>query len=225
MAKMVMHARFFESLLKSKHDPMVDTATKTRVNPRRNVTELWVLTRNRIGLFRDLTLAITASGASITGASLNTAENGLVMNVFYLLGPDGEAFASGSPHTLDVLRTTARKAAMGEAKDLVIPNKLKSRRAGAIPVRPKVGFPATQRSDTCIIEVQGRDRPGLLYSLSAFLTEVGYDISSAHIEVVGATAIDVFYLRCIGMNDQRKKMLRTGLLDILRDPEIKTKAA
>ena len=51
------------------------------------------------------------------------------------------------------------------------------------------------------------------------------DISSAHIEVVGATAIDVFYLRCIGMNDQRKKMLRAGLLDILRDPEIKTKAA
>ena len=43
--------------------------------------------------------------------------------------------------------------------------------------------------------------------------------------MVGATAIDVFYLRCIGMNDQRKKMLRTGLLDILRDPEIKTKAA
>jgi len=92
MAKMVMHTRFFESLLKSKHDPMVDTATKTRVNPRRNVTELWVLTRNRIGLFRDLTLAITASGASITGASLNTAENGLVMNVFYLLGPDGDLF-------------------------------------------------------------------------------------------------------------------------------------
>ena len=147
------------------------------------------------------------------------------MNVFYLLGANGEAFSAHSPHKLDLLRATARKAALGETKDLVIPNRMKSRRAGAIPVRPKVRFPATQRSDTCIIEVQGRDRPGLLHALSAFLTEVGYDISSAHIEVVGATAVDVFYLRCIGMDDQRKKMLRAGLLDILRDPEIKTKAA
>ena len=225
MAKMVMHARFFETLLKSNHDPRTDTATTTRVNPRRNVTELWVLTRNRTGLFRDLTLAITDSGASITGASLNTGEGGLVMNVFYLLGANGEAFSAHSPHKLDLLRAAARKAALGETKDLVIPNRMKSRRAGAIPVRPKVRFPATQRSDTCIIEVQGRDRPGLLHALSSFLTEVGYDISSAHIEVVGATAVDVFYLRCIGMDDQRKKMLRAGLLDILRDPEIKTKAA
>jgi len=225
MAKMVMHARFFDTLLKAKHDPLSDTATKTRVNPRRNVTELWVLTRNRIGLFRDLTLAITASGASITGASLNTAENGLVMNVFYLLGPDGEAFAGHSPHHLELLRDSSRKAALGKTEALAIPSGLKSRRAGAIPVRPKVGFPATQRSDTCIIEVQGRDRPGLLHALSAFLTDVGYDISSAHIEVVGAMAIDVFYLRCIGMNDQRKKMLRTGLLDILRGPDIKFEAA
>ena len=225
MAKMVQHARFFEVLLKSKHDPSVDTATKTRVNPRRNVTELWVLTRNRKGLFRDLTLAITANGASITGASLNTGAGGLVMNVFYLLGPDGEGFASHSPHHLDDLRGAARQAALGETEGLAIPKRLKSRRAGAIPVRPKVRFPATQREDTCIIEVQGRDRPGLLHALAAFLTDAGYDMSSAHIEVVGATAIDVFYLRCIGMDDQRKKMLRAGLLDILRDPEIKTKAA
>jgi len=78
MAKMLMHARFFDTLLKAGHNPETDTASKIRVNPRRNVTELWVLTRNRTGLFRDLTLAISASGASITGARLNTGKDGLV---------------------------------------------------------------------------------------------------------------------------------------------------
>jgi len=78
MAKMLMHARFFDTLLKARHNPETDTASKIRVNPRRNVTELWVLTRNRTGLFRDLTLAISASGASITGARLNTGKDGLV---------------------------------------------------------------------------------------------------------------------------------------------------
>jgi len=225
MAKMVMHARFFETLLKSGHDPQVDTATKTRVNPRRNVTELWVLTRNRPGLFRDLSLAITASGASITGARLNTAENGLVINTFYLLGADGEAYSAKSPHVLEALRTTSREAAEGKTGKLAMPRGLKSRRAGAIPVKAKVRFPKTERSDTCIIEVQGRDRPGLLHELSTFLTDAGFDISTAHIEVVGAMAVDVFYVRCAVLDDKTKKRLRAGLLDILRDPDLESKAA
>ena len=225
MAKMVMHARFFEKLLKAGHDPLTDTATKTRVNPRRNVTELWVLTRNRTGLFRDLCLAMTASGASITGARLNTGETGLVMDVFYLLGPDGEAFGAKSPHLLEALRATARHAAQGQTERLVIPKGLKSRRAGAIPVRPKVRFPSTEAEDTCIIEVQGRDRIGLLNELSAYLTDAGFDISTAHIEVVGAMAVDVFYVRCAVLDEKSKKRLRAGLLDILRDPDTKSKAA
>jgi [protein-PII] uridylyltransferase len=225
MAKMVMHARFFETLLKSGHDPLTDTATKTHINLRRNVTELWVLTRNRSGLFRDLSLAVTASGASITGARLNTGEDGLVLDVFYLLGPDGEAFGAKSPHLLEALRATASHAARGQTSNLVVPKALKSRRAGAIPVRPKVRFPATEAEDTCIIEVQGRDRVGLLHELSAYLTEAGFDISTAHIEVVGAMAVDVFYIRCAVLDDKTKKRLRAGLLDILRDPEPKSKAA
>lgn len=219
MAKMLMHARFFDTLLKAGHNPETDTAAKIRVNPRRNVTELWVLTRNRPGLFRDLARAITASGASITGARLNTGKDGLVINTFYLLGPDGEAFSAESPHVLDHLRTTSRLAAQGETDGLSMPTGMKSRRAGAIPVTAKVRFPKTQTSDTCIIEVQGRDRPGLLSELSACLTDAGLDISTAHIEVVGAMAVDVFYVRCSVLDEKTKKRLRAGLLNILRDPE------
>ena len=51
------------------------------------------------------------------------------------------------------------------------------------------------------------------------------DVFSAHIEVVGAMAVDVFYLQGAEMSDQQKKTLRAGLLDILRDPEMKSKAA
>ena len=225
MAKMVMHARFFETLLKSGHNPSTDTATKTRVNPRRNVTELWVMTRNRSGLFRDLCLAITAGGASITGARLTTGESGLVMNVFYLLGPDGGAFAEHSPHHLDNLRAVARKTAMGDAEGLIVPKRRKSRRAGVIPVRPRVRFPDTMREGICIIEVQGRDRPRLLNELAVCLTDAGFDITSAHIEVVGAMAVDVFYVRGAVLDEKLKKSLRAELLNILRDPVTKSKAA
>ncbi len=218
MAKLVMHMRFFETLLKADHNPRVDSATKTRVNPRRNVTELWVLTRNRLGLFRDLSLAITSSGASITGARLNTGADGLVMNVFYLLSVDGEAFGQQSAHLLDNLRKRARWAADGKTEDLSVPKPIRSRRAGAIPVRPRVRFPKTGKDSACIIEVQGRDRPGLLYSLAADLSEEGFDITSAHIEVVGTTAVDAFYVTCSDLTEARKKTIRARLLKILRDP-------
>ncbi len=221
MAKLVMHMRFFETLLKSGHDPLVNSATKTRVNPRRNVTELWVLTRNRPGLFRDLSLSITSSGASITGAKLNTGEDGLVMNVFYLLSADGEAFGAQSGHLLENLRLRARLAAESKTEDLAVPQPIRSRRAGAIPVRPRVRFPETGQGRACIIEVQGRDRPGLLYELAAKLSEENFDIMSAHIEVVGTTAVDAFYVRCRNLSDIQKKTLRRKLIKILRDPDAK----
>jgi len=145
--------------------------------------------------------------------------------MFYLLGPDGEAFSAESPHVLDHLRTTSRLAAEGETDGLSMPPVMKSRRAGAIPVTAKVRFPKTQTADTCIIEVQGRDRQGLLSELSAFLTDAGLDISTAHIEVVGAMAVDVFYVRCSVLDEKRKKHLRAGLLNILRDPEAESKSA
>lgn len=219
MPKLEMHAKFFETLLKSGHDPLTDSAVKTRVNPRRNVTEIWVITRNRSGLFRDLSLAISASGASVAGASLNTGENGLVMNVFYLLNSEGDAFGAKSAHLLENLRMRARSAADGNVEDVTVPKPIRSRRAGAIPVRPRVRFPATGEGNACIIEVQGRDRPGLLYMLADELSRDGLDITSAHIEAVGATAVDAFYVRCVELTEARKKDLRRRLLKILRDPD------
>ncbi len=225
MAKLVMQARFFETLLKSGHDVSSDSATKTRVNPRRNVTELWVMTRDRPGLFRDLCLAITASGASIAGAHLNTGKNGLVMNVFYLNNKDGNAFASDSDHALDNLRQLSLKAAKGQTDGLIIPRSVKSRRAGAIPVKRRVKFEDTTQGQTTIIEVQGRDRPGLLYELARYLTEQGFNIASAHIENVGAMAVDAFYLQGQTLDEARKKEIRAGLLPLLGSAPSNKKAA
>ena len=126
---------------------------------------------------------------------------------------------------MDNLRETAYRAAIGDTKNLAVPQGLKSRRAGAIPVKATVKFPETEHADTSIIEVQGRDRPGLLHALSGFLTASDLDISSAHIEVVGAMAVDVFYVRSAGFDKARKTALRDGLLDILRGPDEKIKAA
>ena len=46
-----------------------------------------------------------------------------------------------------------------------------------------------------LIEVEGADRPGLLYEVTRALFESGLSISSAIIATYGERAVDVFYVR------------------------------
>jgi len=215
MADLVRHARFFDQTLEAGHA----TAVQTRRDRTHDITELWVLTHDRAALFADVTRAISACGASIIGARLHTGENGRVMNVFYLQNPDGHAFGRQSDHALETLRRRAHKAAEGDTKGMKIPTTIHSRRAGAIPVKPKVAFLDMASGDATIIEMEGRDRPGLLCHLAEALRDEDIDVLSAHIEVVGTKAIDAFYVRGQGedgeLSDKRRKNLRKILLGVL----------
>ena len=221
MADLLRHARFLDGAAQTGDM----TAVQTRHNKTRNVLELWVLTQDRPGLFADLTLAISSCGASITGARLHTGDGtkdqaGRVMNVFYLHTVDGQAFGSGSNHALETLRRRADRAARGDITELSVPTPIRSKRAGAIPVKAKVSFPPSKSDASTIIELQGRDRPGLLSALSSVLQEADLDILSAHIEVVGTTAIDSFYVcdkTCGALEARQKAALKKAFLKVL-DP-------
>jgi len=225
MADLIRHARFFDQSLETGND----TSVQTRRDRPSDITELWVMTRDRDGLFADVTRAISACGASIIGARLHTGENDRVMNVFYLQNPDGHAFGRQSDPALEMLRRRAHKAAQGDTKGMKIPAIIKSRRAGAIPVKPKVKYLDSASGDATIIEMVARDRPGLLCHLAEALRDEDIDVLSAHIEVVGTKAIDAFYVRCRGndgnLPEKRRKALRKTLLDVLEFKPPEKKAA
>ena len=46
-----------------------------------------------------------------------------------------------------------------------------------------------------VIEVNGRDRPGLLHDVTAAISDQGLQIASAHITTYGVRAVDVFYVK------------------------------
>ncbi len=215
MTDLVRHARFFDQILESE----LESAVQTRRDRPRDITELWVMTPDRPGLFADITRAISACGASITGARLHTGKGGRVMNVFYLQNTEGHAFGRQNDHALEALRRRARKAAGGDTEGMKIPAAIDSSRAGAIPVRAKVDFLDIASGDACIIEMEGRDRPGLLCHLAEALRDEGIDVLSAHIEVVGAKAVDTFYVRRRSMDGAMtaacRKHMRKVLLGVL----------
>ncbi|MBY0421657.1 MAG: hypothetical protein K2Q06_05080, partial [Parvularculaceae bacterium] len=61
-----------------------------------------------------------------------------------------------------------------------------------IPSRVSVDVEAS--ATALVIDAEGRDRPGLLYDLTAALAEMDLAIRSAHVATYGARAVDAFYV-------------------------------
>ncbi len=223
MTALVRHARFFDSVAASG----LDYGVHTRVHKPDDITELWVLTRDRLGLFADLAGVISSCGAQIVGARLHTGDNNRVMDVFYLQNTEGLAFGRNNSHQTDNLRQRITKVISGAVEDITVPAAKISRRAAAIPVTPSIKFiEKGVRDDQTIIEIEGRDRPGLLFALGNTLLQENISVLSAHIEVVGNKAIDAFYVAGPDgrLTSSQKKRLRQKLLEILELPQ-KAKAA
>ncbi|RZV45008.1 MAG: [protein-PII] uridylyltransferase, partial [Acidimicrobiales bacterium] len=188
-AEQLKHAAFFKDAELNSFPHHVETHLNTDID----ITELWVKTSDRKNLFADLALAIASCGASVKGADLHTGDKGVVFNVFYIQNNEGLAFGRKNPRRLTDLVSATKKAAAGDVDKLKLPQTLPSRRAAAIPIHPRISI--DQKSPThAIIEVEGRDRPGLLYALASTLSSHDLSVNSAHIEVAGPKAIDVFYV-------------------------------
>ena len=217
MADLIRHGRWFDQLIKQDKRSGINI----RLDRPRDITELWVLGEDRSGLFADLTLAVSACGAQIVGARLTTGDGGQVMDVFYLQNSENLAFGRKNQRMLEQLESRASRALSGDVSGLSISSSPPSRRAAAIPVEPVARILDAGNSGTVIIEIEGRDRKGLLYDLAQTLLAHGLDILSAHVEVVGTRAIDAFYVRPITQTGElsvdKKTNIQNDLLTVLSD--------
>jgi [protein-PII] uridylyltransferase len=62
-------------------------------------------------------------------------------------------------------------------------------------VMPRVLVDNKASASHTVIEVNGRDRPGLLFELTRELTRLNLQISSAKISTYGEKVVDVFYVK------------------------------
>lgn len=224
MADFARHARFVAKV--SGGTDTIVTAVHTRVNRPHDTTELWIMGANRKGLFADISRVIASCGASVTHARLHTGPVGTdghaqVLNVFYLQNNDYKAFGSRNEQAREMLTKRAEAVLSGDARIPAIPTPLGSRRAEAIPVTPSVRFSDAASGDVTIIEVEGRDRPGLLSAIAAVLRDHDLEVLSAHVEVVGEKAVDAFYVRRQGdvatIPDRMRRRVRADLRAVLDD--------
>jgi [protein-PII] uridylyltransferase len=164
-----------------------------RAMPKKGVTEILVHAQDRAGLFAALAAALAAGGADVSDARVHTSRDGQAFDVFSILDIEGRAFAADDPHLLQRLVARVKAAAEGEPQAPVA-KKPVQRRAAAFAIEPWARIDNDVSRTATVIEVSGRDRPGLLAELAQVLADARTSIVSAHIDAYGERVADVFYV-------------------------------
>ncbi|WP_428926704.1 [protein-PII] uridylyltransferase [Marinibacterium sp. SX1] len=146
------------------------------------------------GIFARLAGALALVGANICDARTYTTKDGYVTATFWIQDHDGNPYeVSRLPRLTQMIHRTLK----GE---VVAREALKSRdkikpREQAFKVPTKVIFDNDGSDIYTIIEVDTRDRPGLLYDLARSLAEANIYIASAVVATYGEQAVDTFYVK------------------------------
>src|SRR5487761_17643 len=214
---MAQHARLIRE---AERDNKLLTV-ETRVDPRRAVTEVTLYTADHAGLFSRIAGALAIAGANIVDAKILTMQNGMALDTFTVQDQAGGAF--DKPERIARLSATLEGVLSGAIKahvELAKPQPIPARtRTLAVPPRVIINNNAS-RTHT-VIEVNGRNRPGLLFQVTRGLTALNLQIASAKISTYGEKVVDVFYVKDLfghKIDDEvRLKTIREGVLAALGD--------
>ena len=215
------HARLIRDAEQRKTPLTVDTQPL----PARAVTEVTVYAADHAGLFSRIAGALALAGASIVDARIHTMTNGMALDTFWIQDAAGGTLAA--PHRLAKVSALIEQALSGrlrlEGEIRKMSKGLLGQRVRAIHVAPRVVVDNRASHTHTVLEVNGRDRPGLLHDVTAAISEEGLQIASAHVTTYGVRAVDVFYVKDVfGMkveNERKLAQLRLSLLAALENPE------
>ena len=180
-----------------------------QVSPAQDMTRLSVFTADHPGLFARLAGAISVAGASITGAKIHTTADGMAMDNFIVQSTDGTAFDTAD------LKTKLTDLVLKTLKGKVRPKERLARQSlfgdpsKSFEIAPVVLIDNKASGRSTVIEVNAKDRPGLLYDLAYCLYRLKLSIFSAHVATYGERAVDVFYVRdLVGQKISNKVRLK-----------------
>ncbi|MDI9408855.1 MAG: [protein-PII] uridylyltransferase [Candidatus Pacebacteria bacterium] len=184
-------------LVKQREDEQAPLALLTQVDSARGVTEVTICTDDHPGLFSEIAGALAVSGANIVDARIFTLSNGVVLDGFSLQDAAGGVFDRADK--LARLSVILEQALSGKLRGMSELRQQQSgpNRAAVFTVRPRVLIDNLASATYTVVEVNGRDRPGLLHDICSVLTRLNLQIGSAKIATFGERAVDVFYIKNI----------------------------
>ncbi len=202
------HARLMRVAERRRHSGRPFLLVDARREADRAVTVVTVVAADRPGLFASLVGSLAASGAYIVGAKAFTTTDGIALDLFEIQDSEGTAY--GGPNRFRRLRERILSVLDGSraVESLLMARPLPDREQ-AFSVPPQVFFDNEASITHTVVEIEHRNRPELLYRVTAGLRDLGLSIGSAHCTSYGELAVGVFYLKDQG----GLKILQPLLLD------------
>lgn len=212
-------ARHLECLEQARADGL---AVHCGTHEETGTTEVVVCTRDRPGLFSQITGSFASQLVDVRAAALFTRPDGFVVDCFTVIDasrhrPLTAAQAQGFQ---DVLR-----AVLIGGEDVQRCVDQSRRRLFALlqpraPVRTRVLFDNQSSRSHTVIDVETGDRTGLLYDITRALTQAGLDIQSARIVTDARRARDAFYVQKDGakLEDEAEQTLLREALFAAAEP-------
>ena len=224
-ATQVEHA----GLLRQAQNEKTKIATRVKTDAFTAITELTVFAPNHARLLSLFAGACAAAGSNIAGAHITTTRDGYALDTFLL----NREFKDDEDELRRAKRIGETIDRMLEGKDrlasLLQKKRPASRSVEAFTVEPEVIINNALSERLTVLEVAGRDRPGLLYDLTSAISDLSLDIASAHITTFGEKAVDVFYVTDLTgkqiINEVRQKAIRDRLTGVLKPEEPAVSAA
>src|SRR5690606_16615007 len=149
-----------------------------------------------------------------------TTKDGFATAVFWLQDADGHPYASDR---LPRLRAMIQRTLKGEivAREALAGRDKPKKRESAFRFPTHITFDNEASDVYTVIEVDTRDRPGLLYDLTRTLADNHIQIASAVIATFGAQVVDTFYVKdMFGLKlhqQNRREALEKKLRQAIKD--------
>ena len=186
----------------------------------RDATRVCFALADHPGIFARLSGALALVGANVVDARTYTSSDGYATAAFWIQDAEGAQYEASRLPRLKSMITKTFNGEVLPRKSLVDRDKLKKREK-AFNVPTSITFDNEGSDIYTIIEVDTRDRAGLLYDLTRTLAEANVYIASAVIATYGEQVVDSFYVKdmfglkfhAAGKQKSLEKKLRAAILE------------
>ncbi|GGD44992.1 bifunctional uridylyltransferase/uridylyl-removing enzyme [Sinisalibacter lacisalsi] len=170
------------------------------------------------GIFSRLAGALALVGANVVDARTYTSKDGWATPVFWVQDHEGKPFEETRLARLeDMIHKTLRGEVV--AREAMRDRDKLKKRERAFRVPTNITFDNEGSEIYTIIEVDTRDRPGLLYDLTRTMADANVYIASAVIATYGEQVVDTFYVKdMFGLkfhNEAKRKALEKKLREAI----------
>ncbi|MGA2492345.1 MAG: [protein-PII] uridylyltransferase [Roseiarcus sp.] len=172
-------------------------ATEVASDPSRGVTEITVVAPDHPRLLSFVAGACAAAGGNIVDAQIFTTVDGFALDTISVTRAfplDEDEMRRGNRMARTIEQALRGEIKVSELVKQAHAHSGRDARVGAFRIPPAVSIDNAMSRRYTVLEVEGLDRPGLLYELTAALSRLNLNIGSAHIVTFGEKAVDSFYV-------------------------------